>query len=89
MDTWHNKYSIVTDLKFIRSCFKNINEISKVTKLKDFQYRLLHNKIFCNDILVGLLIPGDGCDRGTTLCSQSGHAHETSKSYVLMPKLII
>ena len=31
--------------------FKNIYQITNVTKLRNFQYRLLVNKIFCNDIL--------------------------------------
>ena len=31
--------------------FKNIKKISNAVKLQNFQYRLLHNKIFCNDVL--------------------------------------
>ena len=35
-----------------QSHFKNIYKVTNVTKYRDFQYRLLHNKIFCNNILI-------------------------------------
>ena len=31
--------------------FMNISKITNITKLRNFQFRLLHNKIFCNNIL--------------------------------------
>ena len=31
--------------------FRNSNRISNVTKLRNFQFKLLHNKIFCNNVL--------------------------------------
>ena len=34
-----------------RFMFKNITKLTSSVKLRDFQYRLLHNKIFCNDQL--------------------------------------
>ena len=34
-----------------RKSFKNIYVTTNVIKLRSFQYRLLHNKIFCNNIL--------------------------------------
>ena len=38
--------------EFYEKCFTNINRTTSVVKLRDFQYRLLHNRIFCNDKLV-------------------------------------
>ena len=35
----------------IGKLFKNIRKITNVTKLRNFQFRLLHNIIFCNNIL--------------------------------------
>ena len=32
--------------------FQSIKKFTDITKYKDFQYRLLINKIFCNDVLV-------------------------------------
>ena len=34
-----------------KRCFRNLYLVTNVTKLRNFQYRLLHNKIFCNNIL--------------------------------------
>ena len=34
-----------------RQAFANIYKTTNIIKLRNFQYRLLHNKIFCNNIL--------------------------------------
>ena len=45
------------------TCFKNLYKITKVTKLRDFQYRLLLGKIFTNDILSKWgTVPSDMCN---------------------------
>ena len=46
---WRTKLTIAhSDMV---SAFKNLKKISKVVKLQDFQFRLLHNKIPTNDVL--------------------------------------
>ena len=48
---WSQKcenFSIDTHVK----AFRNLYKVTNVTKLRNFQCRLLHNKIFCNNILV-------------------------------------
>ena len=50
--TWGKKACINTDVQKMRKHFCNIKGITPVTKLRNFQFRLLHNKIFCNDVLV-------------------------------------
>ena len=31
--------------------FKNLYKVTNIVKLRNFQYRLLHNKVFCNNVL--------------------------------------
>ena len=49
---WHTKANINSDIPTFKRHFRRIYEITNVIKLRSFQYRLLHNKIFCNDVLV-------------------------------------
>ena len=49
---WYNKADIHDTVDDYQKHFRNIYIMTDVTKLRDFQYRLLLNKIFCNDILV-------------------------------------
>ena len=43
--------------------FRNIRKVTNVVKYKDFQYRLLHNKIFCNNVLFyWKLVDSQQCD---------------------------
>ena len=51
---WNRKLAAAQpgDLPHFVKHFKTVKLFSGVTKLRDFQYRLLHNKIFCNDVLV-------------------------------------
>ena len=51
-DTWCNKIEMKSNLQEFKKNFINLKCLTKVTKLRNFQYRLLHNKIFCNDVLV-------------------------------------
>ena len=39
------------DITAHRTAFRNIYLVTNVIKLRNFQFRLLHNKIFCNDVL--------------------------------------
>ena len=48
---WRNKLNNNFDLERHMCAFKNIYAVTNIVKLRNFQYRLLHNKIFCNDIL--------------------------------------
>ena len=50
--TWYVKTGVDKGATDYAKCFLNINLVTNITKLRDFQYRLLHNKIFCNDILI-------------------------------------
>ena len=50
--SWYDKYGIKSNITKFRKHFKNVHSLTQIIKLKDFQYRLLHNKIFCNDVLV-------------------------------------
>ena len=52
METWFKKAGICVDIPFLRTQFRNISGITHITKYRNFQYRLLHNKIFCNVQLV-------------------------------------
>ena len=48
---WYKKEGIVSTVDEFIKHFRNIYNITSIIKLRDFQYRLLHNKIFCNDVL--------------------------------------
>ena len=52
--TWNKKFNNeeCVNITEMRHYFKNVRFISNSVKLRDFQYRLLHNKIFCKDILI-------------------------------------
>ena len=50
--TWYKKEGLRDDINDFRQHFVNIKKVTNIIKLQDFQYRLLHNKIFCNDVLV-------------------------------------
>ena len=50
--TWYKKADIEITIDELSNWFKNINKLMSVVKLRNFQYRLLHNKIYCNDVLV-------------------------------------
>ena len=39
------------DMETYCDSFSNLYNITNITKFRNFQYRLLHNKIFCNDVL--------------------------------------
>ena len=47
---WLSKIEL-SSISEIKESFKNIYKITNICKLQSFQYRLLHNKIFCNNIL--------------------------------------
>ena len=49
---WTKKLNVIHTPTSCAEHFKAIRLITTVVKLRSFQYRLLHNKIFCNDILV-------------------------------------
>ena len=34
-----------------KRAFKDLYSITDISKLRNFQFRLLHNKVFCNDVL--------------------------------------
>ena len=51
-EIWRRKGMLEEDIESFRKHFKNIYDLTDMVKLRDFQFRLLHNKIFCNDILV-------------------------------------
>ena len=46
---WNKKVNI--DASEISDAFKRINKITNIAKLRNFQFRLLHNKVFCNNVL--------------------------------------
>ena len=48
---WQKLLPEVFDHEVHKSAFTNIYRLTKVTKLRNFQYRLLHNVVFCNDRL--------------------------------------
>ena len=49
--TWNMKLAVREDVNDVSRLFKSIYICTDITKFRDFQFRLLHNKIFCNDIL--------------------------------------
>ena len=49
---WNTKLNSDLNVNDIKLCFKAIASCTHTVKLRDFQYRLLLNKIFCNDILI-------------------------------------
>ena len=53
MEIWSKKLEMTSvNAEDFKNLFNNIYRITNVVKLRSFQYRLLHNKIFCNDQLV-------------------------------------
>ena len=50
--TWYKKAGIITTICSFRKEFARIYTLTSLVKLRDFQFRLLHNKIFCNDVLI-------------------------------------
>ena len=48
---WNTKLGTRIDVNEMAKIFVIVNRFTGIVKLRDFQYRLLHNKIFCNDIL--------------------------------------
>ena len=49
---WLDKANIINDEEMYVKHFRNVYSLTNTTKYRDFQFRLLHNKIFCNDVLV-------------------------------------
>ena len=49
---WSKKLEVSITVEDMKNYFGNLNKMTNIVKYHDFQYRLLHNKIFCNDILV-------------------------------------
>ena len=49
-NTWHFLLDL-TDKSEMQAAFKRIRSITNIIKLRSFQFRLLHNKIFCNNVL--------------------------------------
>ena len=47
---WCDKIEL-SGISELSKCFKNIQKITNISKLRSFQFRLLHNKIFCNNVL--------------------------------------
>ena len=47
-----SKLKCTVNLVEFKKFFENIRLVMDVVRYRDFQYRLLHNKIFCNDILM-------------------------------------
>ena len=48
---WVKLLQEIFDYDTHKMAFTNLYRITNITKLRNFQYRLLHNKIFCNNIL--------------------------------------
>ena len=48
---WNEKLGTEYNVSQFRTFFKNIYRNTNIVKFRNFQYRLLHNKIFCNNIL--------------------------------------
>ena len=48
---WNKLLNLDFDNETHRDAFKNIYRVTNVTKFRNFQFRLLHNKIFCNNVL--------------------------------------
>ena len=48
---WQAKLGPNFDRLIHEKSFRNIRTVTNITKYRDFQFRLLHNKIFCNDVL--------------------------------------
>ena len=48
---WVNKFSIFTDFSDFTELFKNVYKVTNNSKLRSFQFRLLHNAIILNDRL--------------------------------------
>ena len=48
---WNAILQAEFDQEIHRKAFKNMYKVTNISKLRAFQYRLLHNKIFCNNVL--------------------------------------
>ena len=63
MTTWAQKIQAQEGINDNKRHFKNKRLVTTVIKLQNFQYRLLHNRIFCNNMLVHLKkVPSNICD---------------------------
>ena len=49
-EVWHRKINAISYNDILEG-FKNIKKVTNIVKLQNFQYKLLHNIIFCNDHL--------------------------------------
>ena len=50
-NSWANKLGIEIEMSEYQDAFKRLYHISNIVKYRNFQYRLLLNKIFVNDML--------------------------------------
>ena len=50
--TWGKKAQFRINTDEMKKLFRDIYCVTGIIRLRDFQFRLLHNKIFCNDVLV-------------------------------------
>ena len=48
---WNQFLGEEYDQDLPKAAFRNLYSLTKIVKLRNFQYRLLHNKIFCNNVL--------------------------------------
>ena len=59
---WCNQLQL-ENLSEFKKCFSRINKITNIVKLRNFQFRLLHNKIFCNNVLSHWgVVPNNCCE---------------------------
>ena len=60
---WSKLLNEEFDFATHKAAFLNLYSLTNITKLRNFQYRLLHNKIFCNDQLYyWKKVPSQNCD---------------------------
>ena len=71
--SWHNLLQDNFEWDTHVRAFKNMYKITNIVKLRSFQYRLLHNKIFCNNALFHWKI------KDTQLCEHGCNEKEDIK----------
>ena len=48
---WAGRHSFQLDVNLCSKLFRSLIKVTPIVKLRDFQFRLLRNKIFCNNVL--------------------------------------
>ena len=88
---WETKLHVNIDMEKFERIFRNLYRCTQVTKLRNFQYRLLLNKIFVNDVLSKWKIVAtnkcDYCNEKQTILHLMIECHNTKKLWKYLQEI--